>query len=317
MITESTVDETAPVPAASARRWTQMPLAAGAAYFAYNLAIPNIPIQKLHSSQSVLSILAIAATIIFMFLLLWVPRAIIAREWSIAKCVQGALLFGSLSAITTFAWHAKHTHYVRPSIRGLMLAISLAFFGALLSRIVREAKMLLPISLVAMAIDVLGAMVPSGFTKHIVDTVPGIMDHIFVPVPTFGSLHPISYVGPGDVLFIAFFFGVVQRYRLNMSGTFWAMFGLLTAAMLIVQLGLGNVAALLPMGIAVIAANLRYFKFDRSEVFAMIYAGLFAIAVAKGFFIFTDKQIFDKAKKPEPAHAAVPAPQSAQSPKKN
>ncbi|BDI32726.1 hypothetical protein CCAX7_47770 [Capsulimonas corticalis] len=317
MITEPTTEAAAPKPSVSYHRWLQTPVAVGAAYFAYNVAIPNVPIEKLRLPQSVLSILVIASTLVFMFLLLWVPRAIIAREWNTAKCIQGALLFGVLWAVTTFAWHAKHTYHVRPSIRGLMLAVSLAFFGALLSRIVREAKMLLPIALVAMVIDVLGAMMPRGFTRDIYEQHPGVIPSFSVPMPGIGSLEPISYVGPGDALFIAFFFGIVQRYRLNMSGTFWMMFGLLSAAMLAVNAGVGNIAALLPMGIAVIVANFRYFKFDRSEMFAMIYAGILAVVLAAGFFAFSHKQFFGKKPSPARAQGTLPLQQTAPSAKKN
>ena len=143
-----------------------------------------------------------------------------------------------------------------------------------------------------MAIDVIGAMTQIGFTANTVAHHPEVVRAVSVPMPSIGGLHPISYIGPGDALFIGFFFGIVQRMRLNMPGTFWTMYALLSIAMLIVIATPWNVAALLPMGIAVIAANTRHFKFDRAEFFAMVYTGVIAVVAAAGFFLFTHKHLF-------------------------
>ena len=47
-----------------------------------------------------------------------------------------------------------------------------------------------------------------------------------------------------------------------------------------------NIAALVPMGLAVLIANARYFKLKREEVFATLYAGLLIIALVTGFYLF-------------------------------
>ena len=57
-----------------------------------------------------------------------------------------------------------------------------------------------------------------------------------------------------------------------MRGTFWAMYGLLTLTMLIVLHTNFNIAALVPMGLAVLIANGPAFRLQRSEVFATLYA---------------------------------------------
>ena len=101
-----------------------------------------------------------------------------------------------------------------------------------------------------------------------------------------------STIGPGDPLFIAFFFAIVLRESLNTRGTLPAVYVLLTLSMLAVQFGVPAVGALAPLGIAVILANYRYFKFSREENFAMLYAGLIAVAASTGFFFYAKLHMF-------------------------
>ncbi|MEO7714869.1 MAG: hypothetical protein ABIY70_01595 [Capsulimonas sp.] len=314
MITEPKIDQTTPEPTAPSGKWMQQALIAGAVYFVFNFVLPKIHVDYARIPSWAALVLVATSTIAFMLLQLWVPRTIVAMEWPAKKNVIGALVFGAVWAIITFVHPIP---FVGRCLRGLTLTVSLAFFGILLSRIVREAKMLLPIALVAMIIDVVGAMTPIGFTNNAIQQNQPVIQPFLVPMPTVGVLHTLSYVGPGDALFIAFFFGIVQRNRLNMAGTFWLMFGLLAASMLAVLADIGNIAALLPMGIAVIAANIRYFKFDRSEVFAMIYAGVLAIAVTIAFFVYTHTHVFKKRLPVSPSPGSTLTPNNTSGPKTN
>jgi hypothetical protein len=184
-----------------------------------------------------------------------------------------------------------------PLMIGLPITIALTYFGALVSRIVREPNVLLPVAFIAMPIDYIGAMTSIGFTNSVVKHHPNIVQHVSVVVPTVGGvsgLHLTSMIGPGDVLFMAFFFEVVQRLNMNVRGTFWAQYGLLTAAMLFVMFNPWhiNVAALVPMGLAILIANFRYFRLQRSEVFATFYAAIIVLLLVVGFYWYSHTHFF-------------------------
>ena len=181
---------------------------------------------------------------------------------------------------------------LRTLLLGFTITSACTFLGIALSRIVREVNVLLPVALVAMPIDYLGAMTPIGFTQNVMTQHPAMVQAVSVPVPTLGGLHPIGFIGPGDALFLAFFLAVVQRLALNMRGTFWGMYVLLTLTMLIVLTTGANIAALVPMGLAVLIANGPSFRLQRSEVFATLYAAVLVLVLVVAFYGYSHTHFF-------------------------
>jgi hypothetical protein len=135
-------------------------------------------------------------------------------------------------------------------------------------------------------------MMPVGFTANVIAAHPEVVRAVSVPVPTVGSLSASGYVGPGDALFLGFFFSLIYRLNMNKAGTFWLTYVLLSITMVLVQVFNFNVAALFPMGLAVIGANIRYFRYSREEAFAMFYAGAITLIAAIGFFMYTNHHLF-------------------------
>jgi len=179
-------------------------------------------------------------------------------------------------------------------ISNMCATCALAFFGSLLSRIVREAKILLPVGVIAGLVDVVGAMMPVGFTANVIAKHPQIVQKVSISVPTIGALQPISLLGPGDALFLGFFFATVVRFAMNLRNSFWLTYVMLTLSMLAVifsTLPL-NIGALLPMGFAMIVANFSHFHYTRAEKFAMLYAGAIVLAGAAAFFLATNRFLF-------------------------
>ena len=264
------------------------------AYAAFNLALPYVPLPQKISGAAVFG-LGLLSTLAFMLLQLWLAQAVVttrprpaASGGLAAACVVLGVLFYRLSL--------PYGPYPPVGLEvGLGLTVTLActFLGVLLSPIIREPNVLLPVALISMPIDYLGAMTAIGFTHDIVRRHPGIVKPISIPVPSVGGaanhlgLAPIAFIGPGDALFVAFFFAVVLRLNMNIRGTFWWIYGLLTATMLFVLSPWGfNIAALVPMGLAVLLANFRYFKLKREEVFATLYAGILILALVTGFYFY-------------------------------
>ena len=290
------------------------------AYVAFNLLLPLVPALPF----PVLAILGILSTAVFMLLQLWLTQAIVNLRPRPLACVLLTMLFAALFLASLFliyphrSWSAAVNvplFILTPLLRGLSITLSCAFFGILLSRIIREPNVLLPVALVAMPIDYLGAMTSIGFTQNVVTQNPHLVQALSVPVPAVGgstqhhgALHAIGFIGPGDALFMAFFFAVVLRLNMNVRGTFWWMYGLLTVTMFIVLSGLSfNIAALVPMGFAVLIANFRYFKLKREEVFATLYAAILILALVTGFYFYAHSR-FAKSHTEGTPNAAQPAP---------
>ena len=283
------------------RRWAALP--ALAAYLAFDLLLPLVPLPHHSPPPVVFGSLVFASTAAFMLLQLWLAQAVVNLQPRPAASAALAVLFGvlwfvALLAIRPHRGWAAGTNIslliLRPILLGLIITLGCAFFGILLSRIIREANVLLPVALVAMPVDYLGAMTSIGFTQNAVTSNPKLVQALSVPVPAVGgaahhhgALHAIGFIGPGDALFMAFFFAVALRLNLNVRGTFWWMYGLLTATMLLVLFTGVAIAALIPMGLAVLIANGRFFRLKREEVFATIYAAALILVLVTGFYLYS------------------------------
>lgn len=274
------------------------------AYLAFSLLLPLIPVpfRSLHLWQ--IALLITITTMAFMLLQIKLSQALVGVQPSPLRSFLALVLSLLAWALVIFFLH-PHRHWpmavniplrlFRPLLIGFPISLACTFLGILLSPIIREPNVLLPVAFIAMPIDYIGAMTSIGFTQNVVNKHPEIVHQVSVAVPTAGGvsgLHPMSMIGPGDVLFMAFFFAIVQRLQMNMRGTFWWMYGLLTVTMLMVIIGNWNIAALIPMGLAVLIANFTSFRLQRSEVFASLYAAIIVLALVIGFYVYSHAHFF-------------------------
>lgn len=263
-------------------------------YLAFNLLLPLAPLPPRHLGPGVLGGLVLLSTAVFMFLQIWLAQAVVNLQ---PRPVIAALLIVLFAALGFAAYRFVPPYLHRTLLMGLSITLGCANLGILLAPIIREPNVLLPVALVSMPIDYLGAMTSIGFTQNVVAHNPKLVQNLSVPVPSIGGglhggIHPIGFIGPGDALFMAFFFAVVLRLKMNTKGTFWLMFGLLTATMLIVLVQDYNIAALIPMGLAILIANYPYFKLKREEVFATVYAGAMILVLVTGFYFYSHSHLY-------------------------
>jgi hypothetical protein len=280
-------------------------IAAVVVYTLFDLLLPLVRIHP-HHSRSMAEILGrlvafeLLPTGVFMLLQVWLAVSIVRLRWTgriaaIYVAAAAVLWFLTLDQLHPLRHAGTAVNMMillsRTALLGLFLTTALTALGTLLARIIREPNVLLPVAVVAMPIDYVGAMTNIGFTNTVVKNAPNVVQAVSVPVPHMGGLHPLALIGPGDALFMAFFFTVVMRLDMNMRGTFWWMTCLLALAMFIVLLTPFPIAALVPMGISVLIANWRYFRLKRDEVFAMIYAALIIFAVVGAFYFISHRMM--------------------------
>jgi len=181
-------------------------------------------------------------------------------------------------------------------LKDIFLILFAATLGYLVSFIVREPNILLPAAFFAGIVDYWG--VTSGPVAHWLDKAPGVVSKASVHMPpvvvqTASKVHVIeSMIGMGDFLFFALFMGVLYRFNMNVKGSFWFGYGLLTAFMLLVTFSSWNIAipALVPMGVAILATNAKNFNLKREELLAIVYVGiLLLVGLLVAWFVMHKK----------------------------
>jgi hypothetical protein len=203
--------------------------------------------------------------------------------------LAGALVLAAVILIST---HLKSKAI--PVVLGISLARDLcimvlaASVGYGLSFIIREPNILLPVGLCAAIVDFWG--VNWGPVNHVLTKAPKVVKAVSVAVPTPVPGLPSTTIGPGDFVFLALFFGVLYKFRMNVKGSFWLGYALLVLSMFAVLIFNVPVPALVPMGVAVIIMNLKEFKLSREEMLSTAIVAVFLSALLAAISIFIFKR---------------------------
>ena len=174
---------------------------------------------------------------------------------------------------------------VLPGLRGLLLIALAAAIGVLVSRMVREIKILLPIGVMLALVDLYvvfgGGLVAQAQQGSA--TAQAAMQSLTVALPTVqkhaANALPMPVVGFADYLFIALFFACFAKFGVPARRTFFALAGVLSLYMLYVLATGTPLPALVPIAAVIISMNLRRFRYERAEAFALFYAALIICAV--------------------------------------
>ena len=252
-------------------------------YLVIRFVSPLIPATRAHGLEI---FLAVAVMMLVQLALALTVAGLNLRMRSTALlAVVSAILFIGMLVLTRGLRHAA------PQIVGsvgavqdLLLLLAAVFLGCMAGRAIRERNIVLPVAVFAGLVDYWN--VSMGPLGKIVENKPAIISAVAIHMPTPGI--PTVMIGMGDFVFMALFFSAVFKLGMNVRGTFWLGYALLTATMYAVILFGGALPALLPMGIAVIGANRRYFHLKRDEQLAMLYVGviLLTFLVMSGIFMF-------------------------------
>jgi hypothetical protein len=178
-----------------------------------------------------------------------------------------------------------------PILAEFSLMLLAIFLGSTISHIIREPNLLLPVAMFAAAVDFWN--VYHGWLGQVVATKPEVVSAVTVHMPTPVPGIPYVMIGMGDFVFMALYMTAIYRFDLNTKGTFWLTYILVTVSMLIVVVSGAPLPALVPIAVAVIAANARRIKLKREELLATIYVGvvLLALLVASGVAMSRHKSL--------------------------
>lgn len=222
-------------------------------------------------------------TALFLILLFTVSLARIvrtAREWLILVLGCAVLL------IITRTPGMRGVIRQLPGFDGLLMVGLAVSAGTLISHLMKEMKILLPAAVMLAMVDlyvVFGGGLVTQATSGNSPQAAKMMKALTVNLPTTQAkvgAEPLQLaVGFADFLFIALFFACFRRFGIPSRKTFKALTGVLMLYMLVVYFTGIPLPALIPIAVVVISLNFRHFKYDRSELFALLYAGLIVLAL--------------------------------------
>jgi len=160
------------------------------------------------------------------------------------------------------------------------------FLGKLVSRVLREGKLFLPVAVVAAIADII--TVYHGPVRYITENAAEVAQAFSAssPVPPPEGVPILAAVGIGDFLFLALFLAAALRHSMATVKTMWAVFAvmLIAPAAFYIWPGSYGIPGLPFLAAAVIWANWRHLKFTSDEKRALIFAGVLVAAAAAGLW---------------------------------
>ncbi len=168
--------------------------------------------------------------------------------------------------------------------------------GFLISGLVKDKNLLLPIAIVLATVDILAVLSPIGTAKHGLQSgaIRPIFDVFAFQVPKFGTVAPAAQMGPADPLFLGMFFYALHKFRMKAMATLlWIIPALALYLFIVLRFGsrtiagisLGALPALVPIGIVIVAVNWGEFSLSREEKGMTLAVALLSSVLLIGAFL--------------------------------
>ena len=191
-----------------------------------------------------------------------------------------------------FQSYGKAFHAL-PGLQGLGLIWLAVSLGVLLSRIIREIKLLLPIAIVLALVDLYvvfggGLVTQANSGKSVI--AQQAMKSLTVPlapkIRTPKGVPPPQQlaVGFADYLFTALFFACFLKFSIRSRETFFWLIGTLCGYLLIVEIFRVDLPALVPIAVVVIGRNYKLFHYEAQERRDLLIAGVIVLTLLGGLF---------------------------------
>lgn len=160
--------------------------------------------------------------------------------------------------------------------------------GVLVSILIREKNMLLPIAIFLAGLDALLILTPFTPQARIVAENPEVVGNMGLRVPAVRStaidnlpiaVNDIGFVGPADLFISAMLFACLFRYRMRPRQTAIWLIPVLIAYLFLVFLLSIPLPALVPIGLTVLIVNWREFNLTKDEKAATWLVTVIALAM--------------------------------------
>ncbi len=171
----------------------------------------------------------------------------------------------------------------------VVLIVWAAFLGRLVSRIIREGKLLLPVTIVAAIVDIFTVF--WGVVAQVQEKAPEVAEAFSASAPVEvpeGVWAPIlAAVGIGDFLFLSVFLAVTIRFAMRPVKTMWAAYVVMLVAPLAFSIipSTTGLPGLPFLAVAALWANRGHFSYTKEEKRALGFTSLLVAAVAVGLWM--------------------------------
>jgi hypothetical protein len=254
------------------------------AYAAARIVAPYVPIEPTRPTD-------VALTVGFVVLALYVSaRIAYAERHSFAtEAIACALSVGVFVAFALILVPVTRGHWAVVAVADLVQLVAAVSAGVVLSRVVREAKLLPALIVTVAVVDVVGVLY-GGPVSQAMQSDPDLVAKFSQRIPEAGSktrpsepgeMPEVQYVGTagiGDLLFTAFFFACVGRFALDYRRTLGTTLVLGSLGMLIALVSGSPMPALPFLAVGVLVVNRRHFHYTREEKTALAVASVFLVA---------------------------------------
>jgi hypothetical protein len=171
--------------------------------------------------------------------------------------------------------------------------------GAVISSILRDKNILIPVAIFLVAFDIFLVLTPIGFTQQIMKENPNILANIGMQIPKSTSVsHDVAkvtvatagLVGPADLVFLGAFFLAMFKFNMRPKETMKIMIPVLVGYMTMVLITGWALPALVPIGLVTLLVNRKEFNLSKDEKASTVVVAILAVVIL----------VFSATRKPKP-----------------
>ncbi len=187
--------------------------------------------------------------------------------------------------------------------------------GALISSLLREKNILIPVAIFLIGFDIFLVLTPLGFTQKLMKANPNILNQAAMAIPKVTtqaqSVHNATVakaglVGPADLVFLGAFFLAMFRFDMRPRETMKVMIPTLIGYMILVLVTGWSLPALVPIGLVTLLVNRREFNLNKDEKASTLVLALIVV----GILVFSATRKRAPQVEPLPSEPSVNAPMS-------
>jgi hypothetical protein len=223
-------------------------------------------------------------------------------------------IFVQIAAVNTInlVFHAKGLGAVLLSpIAQTGLMIWCIGLGAVISSILRDKNILIPVAIFLVGFDIFLVLTPLGFTQRIMEQNPTLLSNVAMSIPKSTSVAQqvqtatvakAGLVGPADLVFLGAFFLAMFKFNMRPKETLKVMIPTLIGYMVVVLVTGWALPALVPIGLVTLIVNRKEFSLNKDEKASTVVVAVLVAAVL----------VYSATKKPKPRPAPLPTAPSAE-----
>ena len=160
--------------------------------------------------------------------------------------------------------------------------------GAIISSILRDKNILIPVAIFLVGFDIFLVLTPAGFTQQFMKQNPNILSNMAMQIPKSTSIvHEAAnatvatagLVGPADLVFLGAFFLAMFKFNMRPKETIKIMIPVLVGYMALVLFTKWSLPALVPIGLVTLIVNRKEFNLNKDEKASTVVVAIIVVAI--------------------------------------